>query len=399
MQRAQRTARIAVFLAVVSSLLAVGFAALWLRGVGYAADAAPAGDVGRTPSRQVPQAPPSRPQASPPAAPRDAGVAPVALQDVEGAVMELFERASPAVVFITTLNMRRDLHRNIMQIPSGNGSGFVWDRQGHVVTNFHVIQKASGARVTLADGSAHPAKLVGHAPDKDLAVLRIDAPSEKLHPLSIGSSRELHVGQSVFAIGNPFGLDHTLSTGVISGLGREIRAATGRPIQGVIQTDAVINPGNSGGPLLDSRARLIGINTAIYSPTGVSAGIGFAVPVDTVNRVVPQLIEHGRVIRPMIGVQIADDSLARRLGVEGVLVVGVKPGTPAAQIGIQPTRYSMNGLVLGDAIVAFDGEPVREPDDLFKQLDGHRVGDSVTLTLRRGDRERDVEVTLVAEED
>ena len=222
----------------------------------------------------------------------------------EKSTIALFRQASPAVVNITAIGVQRDLFTlNLYQIPQGTGSGFVWDTRGNIITNFHVIQNADTAQVTLADQSNWKARVVGVAPDKDLAVLRIDAPANRLPPIPLGTSKDLQVGQSVFAIGNPFGLDQTLTTGVISALNREIESVTRRPIQGVIQSDAAINPGNSGGPLLDSAGRLIGVNTAIYSPSGASAGIGFAIPVDTVNRIVPELIRSGKVTRPGLGVK------------------------------------------------------------------------------------------------
>src|SRR6185295_3452494 len=233
----------------------------------------------------------------------------------EKSTITLFRQASPSVVNITAIGVERDLFTlNLYQIPQGTGSGFVWDTNGDIITNVHVSQNADAAQVTLADQSNWRARVVGTAPDKDLAVLRIDAPANRLHPIPIGTSKDLQVGQSVFAIGNPFGLDQTLTTGVISALNREIESVTRRPIQGVIQSDAAINPGNSGGPLLDSAGRLIGVNTAIYSPSGASAGIGFAIPVDTVNRIVPRLIRDGRFIRPALGVTAGSESLAKVLG-------------------------------------------------------------------------------------
>ena len=260
----------------------------------------------------------------------------------ERATIELFREASPSVVFITSLARRRGGLFRVAEIPRGEGlrasSG---TRTGHVVTNFHVIQGASSARVTLADGSTWAASFVGAAPDRDLAVLRIFPTGRTLKPILVGTSKDLLVGQKVFAIGNPFGLDQSLSTGVVSALGRSIESVTGRQIEGVIQTDAAINPGNSGGPLLDSAGRLIGVNTAIASTSGSSAGIGFAVPVDTVNQVVPQLIQHGRVIRPQLGVTLADDAVAARLGVEGALVLSVSPGTRRGRGG--PSRDDAGG--------------------------------------------------------
>ena len=314
----------------------------------------------------------------------------------EKSIIGLFRQASPSVVHITAITVQRDLFTlNLYQIPEGTGSGFVWDTNGDVITNFHVIQNADAAQVTLADQSNWKARVVGVAADKDLAVLRIDAPAHRLHPIPVGTSKDLQVGQSVFAIGNPFGLDQTLTTGVISALGREIESVTRRPIQGVIQTDAAINPGNSGGPLLDSAGRLIGVNAAIYSPSGASAGIGFAIPVDTVNRIVTELIRYGKVIRPGIGVQVAEDQIAEQLGVKGVLVVDVRAGSAAAKAGIRPTRREASGRVrLRDVVVAVEGTKVDLPNDLFLALEKYKVGDSVNVSLLRDGKTVQTKVTL-----
>ena len=316
----------------------------------------------------------------------------------EKSTIALFKQASPAVVNITVLGVERDLFSlNQYQIPQGTGSGFVWDTTGNIITNFHVIQNADAAQVTLADQSNWKARVVGAAPDKDLAVLKIDAPASKLHPIPIGTSKDLQVGQSVFAIGNPFGLDQTLTTGVISALNREIESVTRRPIQGVIQSDAAINPGNSGGPLLDSAGRLIGVNTAIYSPSGTSAGIGFAIPVDTVNRIVPELIRSGKLTRPGLGIQIADEQISQRLGVSGVLVVDVVRGSAAARAGIQPTRRDAQGRVrLGDVITAIDGKKIESPNDLYLALDKYKVGDAISVTSSRDGRTVQTKLTLEA---
>jgi protease Do-like 1, chloroplastic len=316
----------------------------------------------------------------------------------EKSIINLFKQASPSVVHITAITVQRDFFSlNLYQIPEGTGSGFTWDTNGNIITNFHVIQNADAAQVTLADQSPWKARRVGIAPDKDLAVLRIDAPANRLRSIPLGTSKDLQVGQSVFAIGNPFGLDQSLTTGVISALGREIESVTRRPIQGVIQTDAAINPGNSGGPLLDSAGRLIGVNTAIYSPSGASAGIGFAIPVDTVNRIVPELIRYGKTTRPGLGVQIAEDQIAERLGVNGVLVVDVTPGSPAAKAGIRPTRRESSGRVrLGDVIVAIDGQKTESSNELFLALEKYRVGDSVTVALLRDGKTVQARVTLEA---
>ena len=316
----------------------------------------------------------------------------------EKSTIALFRQASPSVLHITAISVQRDLFTlNLYQIPEGTGSGFIWDHSGNIITNFHVIQNADVAQVTLGDQTTWKARRVGVAPDKDIAVLRIDAPANRLQPIPIGTSKDLQVGQSVFAIGNPFGLDQSLTTGVISALGREIESVTRRPIQGVIQTDAAINPGNSGGPLLDSAGRLIGVNTAIYSPSGVSAGIGFAIPVDTVNRIVAELIRYGKVTRPGIGVQIAEEQIADRLGVKGILVVDVVPGSAAAKAGIRPTRREGSGRVrLGDVITAIDGKKVESPNELFILLENYKVGDVVNISLLRDGKNLQTKVTLEA---
>jgi S1-C subfamily serine protease len=317
----------------------------------------------------------------------------------EKAMITLVRKASASVVFITTRERQYDLWtRNVFEVPQGTGSGFVWDDQGHVVTNFHVVQGAASAEITLGE-EAYEASAVGTAPDHDVAVLKIKAPRDKLVPISIGSSADLEVGQKVLAIGNPFGLDHSLTTGIVSALGRTIQSVTNRPIDGVIQTDAAINPGNSGGPLLDSAGRLIGMNTAIFSPSGASAGIGFAVPVDTVNRVVSELIAHGRVARPRLGVGI-DDRLSavvtQRLGVKGVLLREVDRNSPAEKAGLRGTRRSGNGIIPGDIILDVDGKPVTNRDEFLGRLGNYRPGQTVTLTLYRDGQKSQVKATLDA---
>jgi S1-C subfamily serine protease len=309
----------------------------------------------------------------------------------------VFKAVSPSVVHITTLALARDFFSlNIMQIPRGTGSGFIWDDRGHVVTNFHVIQGAQSARITLADQTNWKAVLVGVFPDRDLAVLRIDAPKEKLKPIAVGGSRELQVGQKVYAIGNPFGLDQTLTSGIISALNREIESVTNRPIRGVIQTDAAINPGNSGGPLLDSAGRLIGVNTAIYSPSGAYAGIGFALPVDEVNRIVPRLIRDGKFIRPALGIQAAAKSFQESLGLpKGIAVIGVLPDSPAQKAGLRPFRRDQDGsLVIGDIIVALNGKPITTFDELLTALEQHQAGETVTLSVQRGNKQVELPVRL-----
>ncbi len=314
----------------------------------------------------------------------------------ERSVTSLFEEASPSVVYITSISLRRDFFRlNVLEIPRGTGSGFIWDDDGHVVTNYHVIRDGSRAEVTLADQTSWAATVVGVAPEKDLAVLRIEAPREKLRPLRIGESQHLLVGQSVLAIGNPFGFDQTLTTGIISALGREIDSMAGVPIRDVIQTDAAINPGNSGGPLLDSAGRLIGVNAAIVSPSGGYAGLGFAIPVDTVNWVVPELIAHGRIRRPVLGVDLVSDHAARRLGLEGALVGTVYQGSGADEAGMRPTYRARSGRwVLGDLIVAVDGVPVRSGGELGLALERRKAGETVTVTVNREGQEVDLRVQL-----
>ncbi len=311
--------------------------------------------------------------------------------------VDLFAQASPSVVYITTLAVQAGdgfFSPRIAEIPVGTGSGFVWDTQGHIITNYHVIRGGSGARVTLADRSTFEAQLVGVAPEKDLAVLRIKAPADKLRPIPVGASHDLRVGQGAYAIGNPFGLDQTLTTGVISALGREIESLARLPIRDCIQTDAAINPGNSGGPLLDSGGRLIGVNTQIYSPSGGSAGIGFAIPVDEVNWVVPDLIEFGQVRRPSLGVELLDGA---RLGVGGALITRVHPGSGAAEAGLRPTtRTRLGGIELGDVIVGIEDRPVRSSADVRLALERRQPGETVTVKVRRGRRDVEVPVTLSA---
>jgi len=323
-----------------------------------------------------------------------------ALAADELANIELFKRLSPSVVHITSLGVQRDIFSmNVQQVPRGTGTGFVWDEQGHIVTNFHVIQGASAARVTLSDQSSFEAKLVGAFPDRDLAVLRIE-PKGRLPPIPLGTSRDLQVGQRVYAIGNPFGLDQTLTTGIVSALNREIESFNSRTIRGVIQTDAAINPGNSGGPLLDSAGRLIGVNTQIASPSGASAGIGFAIPADEVNRIVPRLIRDGRFVRPSLGVAAGPAQLQRALQLPaGVTVVQVVAGTPAAKAGLQPFRRGNRGeIISGDVITAINDEPVKDMDDVLSLLEKRAPGDSVTLSIWRAGQTRKQTVVLSVSE-
>jgi S1-C subfamily serine protease len=317
------------------------------------------------------------------------------LTELEKTNIEIYEKTLPSVVNITTLANREDFFGfDTQEVPQGTGSGFVWDDQGRIVTNFHVIQNSTTQRVTMSDQTSYDASLVGTFPDKDLAVLQISAPQSKLKPIPIGTSSDLKVGQRVYAIGNPFGLDGTFTDGIISSLGRQIESVTRRPIRDVIQTNAAINPGNSGGPLLDSAGRLIGVNTAIFSPSGTSAGIGFAIPVDEVNRIVPELIRHGKVVRPDLGVQLAEDGWSKAHNIDGIMLWWVRPDGPAGNAGLRGIRRTRQGAIAGDIIVAVDGKPVHNRDDLYTQLEKHAIGDKVTLTIRRGGETQDVDVTL-----
>jgi len=324
-----------------------------------------------------------------------------ALGAEERVVIDIFEKSKRSVVYISTSELVRDLWtRNVRSIPRGTGSGFVWDGQGRVITNYHVIAGASAARVRLNDGRDYEAMLVGASPLHDLAVLRIKVPSNPPPPLPLGTSGDLRVGQRVYAIGNPFGLDWTLTTGIVSALDRALDSDDGSIIEHLIQTDAAINPGNSGGPLLDSAGRLIGMNTAIYSPSGASAGIGFAVPIDTINRVAPALVAHGRYAPPSLGIEVDGDLnnlLSERLDVEGVFVLKVIPKGPAAAAGLRAARLERDGtLVPGDVILAVSGKPVATVPKLQARLDDFRPGDGVSLEILRAGRRITVQATLSA---
>lgn len=318
----------------------------------------------------------------------------------ERATIDLFRNSRETVVFISTRQRVADFWtRNVYSLPRGSGSGLIWDEAGHILTNYHVIEGASEAQIQLADGRQFSARLVGASPQHDLAVLKIGGTGFRAPGrVPIGTSGDLEVGQNVFAIGNPFGLDWTLTKGVVSALDRSLPNENGPDIRHLIQTDAAINPGNSGGPLLDSAGRLIGINTAIYSPSGASAGIGFAVPVDTVMRVVPQLIAEGRYTRPTLGIDSDDDindRLKRASGIDGVFILRIEPGSAADRAGLTAARSTPRGVVPGDIILALNGEPVTRVGDLLARLDDFRAGQSVELTLIRGGAERNVRLELV----
>ena len=303
----------------------------------------------------------------------------------EANTTEVFSNASPSVVYVTSTALRRQMFSlNVMEIPQGAGSGFVWDDSGLIVTNYHVVARANKLTVTLSDQREFDATVVGLAPERDLAVLRLIDPPEGLIELPLGDSSELSVGRKVLAIGNPFGLDTTLTVGVVSALGREIQSPSGRKIRGVIQTDAAINPGNSGGPLLNSLGQLVGVNTAIYSPSGASAGIGFAIPVSTVKEVVPQLIAYGKILRPVLGIERASDQWIKRNRIDGVPIVRTYRGFPADDAGmIGARRVGRNDIVLGDIITSVDGQDIKTNEDFLSAMEKHRVGDIVTIeTLR-----------------
>ena len=317
----------------------------------------------------------------------------------EQETISLFEKSKESVVYISTRRQVMDLWtRNVQTVPEGTGSGFVWDDQDHVVTNMHVIATASEAWVRLSDGRDYNASLVGVSPDHDLAVLRINVPNNRPPPLPVGSSHDLKVGQRVYAIGNPFGLDWTLTTGIVSALDRSITEENNITLEHVVQTDAVINPGNSGGPLLDSAGRLIGITTMIYSPSGAYAGVGFAVPVDTINRIVPKLIATGRYERPTIGIGMDEDlnqAITQQLNIPGVAVLRVFPNSGAAAAGLRPAQRDRRGdLVIGDIITEVEGKTVSTPSTMLSLLDEHEIGDRVKLTVIRDGKKINTVVEL-----
>jgi S1-C subfamily serine protease len=313
------------------------------------------------------------------------------LLEAERANIEIFERVSPSVVQVAAQSAANPLSEQ--EGGAASGTGLVWDNDGHLVTNNHVVQNASQVAIRFASGEAARAEIVGTAPNYDLALLRIRGVRKLPPPIAIGSSGDLKVGQFAFAIGNPFGLDQSMSSGIISALKRRLPTQSGREIANVIQTDTAINPGNSGGPLLDSAGRLIGVTTAIISPSGSNAGIGFAIPVDIVNRVVPELIRNGRVPTPGIGIVAASEAVATRLGTEGVIVVRTTPGSSADRAGIRGVDLSSGSL--GDVITAADGKPVRRLSDLTDQIEQIGVGKTVRLTLKRDGATRDLDVPIV----
>jgi len=321
-----------------------------------------------------------------------------ALSPAEKTNIEIFEQSSPSVVYITTLEDTLNLWtRDITRIPRGTGSGFIWDREGHIITNYHVLEGASAVRIRLSDQRTFNATLIGASPEHDLAVLRIPITSNMPKPLTIGTSHDLQVGQATYAIGNPFGLDHTLTTGVVSALNRSIENNNGSTIEGLIQTDAAINPGNSGGPLLDSAGRLIGINTALYSLSGTYSGIGFAVPVDTVNRIVPLIIKKGHYQRPKLGITINEKlnkEITKDLGTLGVAVIEVQPNSSAQGAGLRGVTIQNNAVISGDLIIGIDQHKIENIEMLLSTLERYDIGDTVKVKLLRDNQEREVSLTL-----
>jgi len=317
------------------------------------------------------------------------------LNSDENAVIDLFEGAAKSVVFITTSALEQSYWSlDVTEIPKGSGTGFMWDNDGHIVTNYHVLEGGQKFTVTLSDQSSYEAEVIGFEPGKDLAVLKINAPQEKINPLPLSTSSNLRVGQFVYAIGNPFGFDQTLTTGVISALGREITAVNGRKIYDVIQTDAAINPGNSGGPLLNSSGELIGVNTAIYSPTGAYSGIGFSIPVDEVNMVVPDLVKYRKVNRPIMGINLVNERYVQE---EGAMISSVRPGGPAAQAGLTGLTKTRDGRILaGDIIKAINDKRIKDNEDLIKTLEDFKPKEQIKVTFSRAGDIYEVDLRLIS---
>jgi|APGre2960657468_1045069.scaffolds.fasta_scaffold09916_3 S1-C subfamily serine protease len=322
------------------------------------------------------------------------------LLSVETKTIEIYRKVVPSTVNVSNMKLARTFNYGEIEVPQGAGSGFVWNEDGHIVTNFHVVQGGTSFIVTFNnDPKQYKATLVGTAPDKDIAVLKLDEKPAKLVPVSIGSSKDLQVGQYAFAIGSPFGLDYSLSTGVISALGRKIDGIGGVKINDMIQTDAAINMGNSGGPLLNSSSNLIGMNTVIFSTSGSSAGLGFAVPVDTIKMVVPQLIKHGKIIRPGLGIGIVPDSMKRRIiqSSKGIIISYIDEKGGAAEAGLKGMTQDQYGRIyIGDVILSVDDQPVNNLDDIYQVIDKKKIGDLVDIIYRRDGKTLSAKIKLKA---
>ena len=325
------------------------------------------------------------------------------LLETEINTIQVFKKTSPMVVFVHNLTYVSDFFAmNVTEVQRGTGSGFIWDNKGHIVTNYHVVQGADKIAISMSDGKNYPAKVIGIEPRKDIAVLKVKKSfnfGKTINQLLTDSST-IEVGQKTIAIGNPFGLDHTLTTGIVSALGRSVPSIGGVTIRDMIQTDAAINPGNSGGPLLDSRGFLIGMNTAIYSKSGSSAGIGFAVPANTINRVTTQLINHGKVIQPVIGFSRMDDSVSQYLGIEGVIIGEIFPKSPAAMAKLKGTRRDRYGKIkLGDILIGLNKDGIKNYDDLYNVIEKYKIGDTVTLHYLRNGKKMSAQIKLAKPKD
>lgn len=325
-----------------------------------------------------------------------AALAQADLQADEQATIKVFEEVSPSVVFIKNAALQWDLFStNAYEIPQGAGSGFIWDKEGHIVTNFHVIYRADKIQVFLPDKNSYEAKVIGISPEYDLAVLKIEAPDSLLKPVSAGDSKTLKVGQKAISIGNPFGLDYSLTEGVVSALGRSIYSIGGRKIHDVIQTDAAINPGNSGGPLLDSAGKVIGVSTMIFSPSGASVGVGFAIPVNIVKRIVPQLIKFGGVKRVGLGVTLMPDSIREGLNIKGAMILEVQKASAADKAGLKGAKKDTLGRIFyGDIIIYVDDKAIADNEDLADYFDKKKAGDKVNIKFLRLGKEQKTTAVL-----
>jgi S1-C subfamily serine protease len=362
---------------------------------GLGAPAAPAGASEQGPSTSVASA--ARGQSAGPAGTAGQASGNSRLIPEEQNTIEIVRQNRNSVVYVTNVQFIRDFFSSSEQeVPRGSGSGFIWDDQGHIVTNFHVIDEGDKFMVSFPNQKQYEATLIGRDPSRDIAVLKIKEPVPNLVAVVVGTSKDLQVGQKVVAIGNPFGFDHTVTVGIVSALGRSMLGAGGVTIRDMIQTDASINPGNSGGPLLNSSGELIGMNTMIAAPAGGSIGLGFALPVDTIRKIVPQIIQFGKVIRPDLGgVSFVRDEVAQRAGIEGAVILEVEQGSRANQLGLRGVyRDAYGRLLVRDAITAIDGTKVKSYDDLFNALDGYKIGDTVTMTVEREGKARTVRIEL-----